>query len=301
MLAGGSGLIGRGLAAAWVREGADVVVLSRSADPKAAPPGARQVVWDGRTLGPWMQEVDGAEVVVNLCGANVGEGRWTAARKRLLATSRLEPTRALVEAIERAGQRPEALLQASAVGYYGDRGEATLDETAPPGRGFLPELCVDWEAASAPVEGFGVRRVLLRTGVVMAREGGALAKMLPAFRAGVAGPLGDGRQWFPWIHVADAVAAIGWLASRHDLRGPVHLAAPERVTNETFTRELARACRRPAILRVPAFALRLLFGEMAQVLLGGQRLRTDKLEAAGFRWDFPRLGGALADLLRRSR
>jgi uncharacterized protein (TIGR01777 family) len=301
LVAGGSGLIGRRLAAAWAAEGADVVVLSRSAAVGGLPPGVRVATWDGRTVGAWADEVDGAAAVVNLTGENVGEGRWTAARKRRLRTSRLEPTAALVTAIEGARRRPAALLQASAVGFYGDRGDETLDESSPPGVGYLPELCVEWEAASAGVESVGVRRVLLRTGIVLAREGGALAKMLPAFRAGVGGPLGDGRQWFPWIHLDDAVAAVRFLAVRPELSGAVNLTAPSPATNAELARELGRACRRPAFLRVPPFALRALFGEMAEVLLGGQRAVPSKLAGAGFRFEYPQLAAALAALLGRSR
>lgn len=301
LLAGGSGLIGRRLAAAWAAEGAEVVILSRSAAVAGLPPGVRVATWDGRTVGAWAAEADGAAAVVNLTGENVGEGRWTAARKSRLRASRLEPTSALVAAIDRAPRRPAALLQASAVGFYGDRGDEILDESAAPGAGYLPSLCVEWEAASAEVEPLGVRRVLLRTGIVLAREGGALPKMLPAFRAGVGGPLGDGRQWFPWIHLDDAVAAIRFAAARAELRGPLNVVAPSPVTNAEFTRELARACRRPAFLRVPPFALRALFGEMAEVLLGGQRVAPAKLAGAGFRFLHPELGPALAALLGRPR
>jgi hypothetical protein len=301
LLAGGSGLIGRRLAAAWAAEGAEVVVLSRSAAVGDLPPGVRVATWDGRAVGAWADEVDGATAVVNLTGENVGEGRWTAARKSRLRASRLEPTAALVTAIERASRRPAALLQASAVGFYGDRGDEILDESAAPGAGYLPELCVEWEAASAGVESLGVRRVLLRTGIVLAREGGALPKMLPAFRAGVGGPLGDGRQWFPWIHLDDAVAAIRFAAARVELRGPVNVTAPAPATNAQLTRELARACRRFALLRVPPFALRALFGEMAEVLLGGQRAVPSKLADAGFRFEYPQLAPALAALVGRPR
>lgn len=301
VVAGGTGLIGRRLVAEWLAEGAEVTVLSRATEPAGLPAGARSARWDGRTVGAWTEQIDGAEAVVNLAGANVGEGRWSEARKRRLRSSRIEPTRALVDAIGRAGRRPRALVQASAVGYYGDRGDEPLSEETARGRGFLPDLCRDWELASAEAEALGVRRVLLRTGVVLAREGGALAKMLPAFRLGVAGRLGDGRQWFPWIHLDDAVAAIRFLVARPDLRGPFNVTAPAPVSNAELTRELARACRRWAVVPVPEIALRLLFGEMAEVLLGGQRAVPERLTAAGFRFAHPELAGALAALLGRPR
>ena len=299
VVAGGSGMLGRRLAAALAGRGWEVVVLTRSPAGGSQAPGIRRVGWDGRGLGGWASEIDGARAVANLAGENVGGGRWTAARKRQLAASRLEPTRALVEAVGRARERPAVLLQASAVGYYGARGETMLDEQAAPGRGFLPELCRSWEAASAEVEALGVRRVLLRTGIVLAREGGALRKMLPIFRAGLGGPLGNGRQWFSWIHAADAVAAMTWLLASAELAGAVHLTAPEPVTNEGFSSALGRALGRPTLLRVPPFALRLAVGEMAEVLLAGQRVVPRRLEASGFEFRFPKLDAALADLVRR--
>ena len=301
VVAGGTGLIGRRLVAAWLAEGAEVTVLSRAATPAGLPAGARAAHWDGRTVGAWAECLAGADGVVNLAGANVGEGRWTRQRKQRLCASRVEPTRALVAAFERVSRRPRALLQASAVGYYGDRGDELLGDDATRGRGFLPELCRDWELESAAAERLGVRRVLLRTGIVLAREGGALAKMLPAFRLGVAGALGDGRQWFSWIHLDDCVAAIRFLAEGSALRGAVNVLAPEPVTNAELTRTLARACRRPAWLRLPAPVLRLLFGEMAEVLLGGQRAVPERLSAAGFRFAHPRIDDALAALLAPAR
>lgn len=300
VVAGGSGLVGRELAASWRRDGAEVFVLSRSDRAVGLPEGVRVVRWDGRTIGAWASHLSGAEAVVNLAGENVGDGRWTEARKRRLRNSRIEPTRALVEAIGRADRRPATFVQASAVGYYGDRGDEPLVDDAEPGSGFLPDLCREWEAASAGVEAIGVRRVLLRTGVVLARDGGALAKMLPAFRWGIGGPLGSGRQWFPWIHLDDAVAAIRFLVARSALHGAFNLAAPETVSNADFTRALARACRRPAVLRVPPFALRALFGEMSEILLGGQRVVPERLISAGFRFEHPGVDAALAALLGRS-
>jgi uncharacterized protein len=300
LLAGGSGLIGRALAEALVAEGREVVVLTRAA-AQSLPAGVRAARWDGHGVGAWSAEVEGARAVVNLAGENVGEGRWSAARKQRLRASRIEPTAALVAAIAARDERPEVFVQASAVGYYGDRGDLLLDETASPGEGFLPELGREWEGASAPVEGLGVRRVILRTGIVLAREGGALPKLLLPFRLAVGGRLGSGRQWFPWIHLADAVAAIRFLVDSPGLAGPFHLAAPQPVTNAELTRALARALRRPALLRVPAWALRVLFGEMGEVLLGGQRIRPRRLLEAGFAFRFPELPAALADLVGARR
>jgi hypothetical protein len=299
ILAGGSGLIGRALAAELVRAGADVVVLTRSSQPEGLPVGTRAVRWDGRSAAGWSGECEGAEAIVNLAGENVGDGRWTAARKRRLESSRIEPTRALVEAVRAARVPPRALLQGSAVGFYGDGGETALDERSPRGEGFLPELSQRWEEASAPVEAVGVRRVLLRTGLVLAREGGALAKMLLPFRCGLGGPLGGGRQWFPWIHLDDEVGAIRFLLERRDLAGVFNLVAPEPVRQGEFARALGRALRRPAIAPVPGAILGLALGEMAEVLLASQRVVPARLSEQGYRFARPGLDGALADLVGR--
>jgi uncharacterized protein (TIGR01777 family) len=298
ILAGGSGLIGRALAGELARAGAEVVILTRSTGGRGLPAGARAVRWDGRSAAGWAHECEGADAIVNLAGENVADGRWTAARKRRLESSRIEPTRAIVEAVAAARVSPRALLQGSAVGYYGDGGETALDESSPPGAGFLPGLSERWEAASAPVEALGVRRVLLRTGVVLARGGGALAKMLTPFRLGLGGPLGGGRQWFPWIHLADVVGAVRFLLERPDLAGAFNLVAPEPVRQGELARALGRALRRPAIVPVPGALLGLAVGEMAQVLLASQRVIPARLVAQGYRFAWPDLDGAIADLVR---
>jgi len=300
VLAGGSGLVGAALGAALAADGHEVVVLSRAPErARGLPPGVRAAGWDGRRLGPWAAEVDGAAAVVNLAGANLAGGRWTAARKRRLRSSRIEPTRALVDALGAAGRRPAVLVQLSAVGYYGARGNEEIAEGEMAGSGFLADLGREWEAASAPAEAIGVRRVVARLGVVLAREGGALPKMLWPFRLGFGGRLGSGRQVFSWIHLADAVGALRFLIGRADLAGPVHLTAPEPVTNAELTRGLGRALHRPTLVPVPALALRLLFGELAETLLTGQRVVPRRLVEAGFSFRFPTLPAALGDLLAR--
>ncbi len=300
VIAGGSGMIGRALTERLVEAGVETCVLTRRLDGVVLPRGARAIGWGGDAT-EWRGVLDGAHAVVNLAGESVAGGRWTEARKARLTASRLEPTRALVEAIREAHTRPKLLAQASATGYYGAGDERELDESSPAGRDFLAGLCVDWEEASAGVEALGVRRVLVRTGIVLAREGGALAKMLPAFRLGVAGPLGDGRQWMSWIQIDDAVGALDLLLRRDDLSGAFNLCAPRPERNADFTRALARALRRPALVPVPGVALKLLFGEMAQVLLASQRVLPRRLLEAGYRFRFPELDGALAGLLRRAR
>lgn len=297
VIPGGTGLIGRALAAALVARGEDVVVLSRRpvADLRL-PPGVRGVLWDGRTSAGWLEEADGAAAIVNLAGESIAGGRWTADRKRRIVESRVDATGAVIEAIERAKRRPRALLQASAVGFYGDRGGEALDESSGPGAGFLAETTAAWERASEAAESLGARRVLLRTGLVLALDGGALAAMVRPFRFGLGARLGSGAQWMPWIHVDDEVAAIEFLLREESARGAFNLCAPAPVTNTEFTRLLARTLRRPAFAAAPAVALRALLGEMAVLVLGGQRLMPRRLLEAGYRFRFPKLDAALADL-----
>lgn len=300
LIAGGSGMIGRALAAELAAAGSEVVVLSRAARVAGpAPPGVRFARWDGRTAGPWSDEVERADAIVNLSGENLAGKRWSAARKRILAASRVEPTRALAAAVLGARRSPAVLLQASGVNLYAADGDEAKDESAPAGTGYLAGLVAEWEAACEPVGRAGTRRVLLRSGVVLAREGGALARMLPPFRLGLGGSLGRGTQPFPWIHLADELAAIRFLLARDDLAGPFNLVAPQPATNAELSRALARALGRPCLLRVPAWLLRLRFGEMAGVLLSGVPAVPRRLLEAGFRFGFPALPQALADLVGR--
>ncbi len=285
VVAGGTGFIGRALRAALEAAGHEAVVLSRSAGPG-------RVVWDGETQGPWTAALEGSGAVVNLAGASVAGGRWTEARKRLLAQSRLLPTRALVTALSGLKERPGVLVSASAVGYYGDRGDEELSERSGPGAGFLARLCVDWELEARKAAGYGARVVLLRTGIVLGKGGGALAKMLTPFRLGLGGPLGSGTQWMPWISLEDEVGLILHLLER-EVSGPVNAAAPSPVTNQGFSAALGRALRRPALLRAPAFALRLALGEMSSLLLGGQKVRPEKALESGYRFKHPELAAAL--------
>jgi uncharacterized protein (TIGR01777 family) len=301
VITGGSGLIGRALTAPLAAERNEVIVLSR--DPgrvQGLPPGARVEGWDGRSAGEWGALLDSGTAIINLAGESVGEGRWTAERKRRIRDSRLQAGAAVVEAVRRAagaGRAPAVLLQASAVGYYGDAGDGEVTEEHPPGRDFLAEVCVAWEAATAEVETLGVRRVLLRTGIVLHPDGGALPKVLRPFRFGAGGPLGSGRQWFPWIHWLDEIDAILFLLAHPTARGPFNLCAPQPVRNRDFSRALGRQLHRPSFLAAPAFALRLALGDMADALLHGQRALPRRLLAAGYAFHHPDLGEALRDLL----
>lgn len=299
MITGGSGLIGSVLTDELAGAGYEVVVLSRSPERVTGlPSGARAVEWDARSSEGWAHEVQGARAVVNLAGEGIADGRWTEERKRRIRSSRVGATRAVVEAVEAASERPEVLLQGSAVGYYGAReGDERLTEEAEPGDDFLAEVTVEWEAASRPVEELGVRRCLLRTGVVLSTEGGALPKMALPFKLFAGGPAGDGSQWVPWIHLRDEVRAIRFLLETEDARGPFNLTAPEPVTNAELSRALGEVLGRPSLLRAPGFALRLALGEMADVVLEGQRAVPGRLEEAGFAFEFPDVRGALRDLV----
>lgn len=297
VILGGSGLIGRALAADLARSDGEVWIVSRRPQALGPLPGAvRSAAWDGESASGWGGLVDGARALVNLAGENIGARRWSERRKEAILASRVRSVEAAVEALGAAAARPEVLIQASAVGLYGSRGDEELPDTAPAGVGFLATTTEAWERASQPVEGLGVRRVLLRTGVVLAREGGALPRVMLPFRLGVGGPVGDGRQWLPWIHLADVVAAIRFLIERRELAGAVNLTAPAPATNREFSRALARALHRPCLLRAPEAALRLGLGEMAELVLSSQRALPRRLLEAGFHFRFPDLAPALRDL-----
>jgi uncharacterized protein (TIGR01777 family) len=280
------------------------VVLSRSAAP-LLPPDAwtgraavRRAFWTGTDeTSPWAALVDGCEAVVNLAGESIASGRWTDARKRRLESSRLEATRALGRAIGQAASPPRVLLSASAIGYYGSRGDERLTETSPPGDDFLARLCVAWEEEARRTSGARTRCLLLRTGIVLATDGGALAPMLTQFRLFAGGPVGDGRQFMSWIHRNDWIALVSWLLGRDD-EGPFNLTAPNPVANVDFARSLGRALHRPSLLPAPAFALRGVLGEMADALvIGGQRVVPRRALDLGFPFRYDTLDPALAALL----
>jgi len=297
LITGGTGLIGRRLAAELVADGHEVVVLTRRPERADLPPGVEAAGWDGRTSHGWGPLVDGDTALVNLAGENIAGGRWTTGQKKRIRESRLDAGRAVVEAVGKAPQAPRVLLQASAVGYYGPRGDAEVTEQSPAGKDFLASVCAAWEDSTAAVEERGVRRVVLRTGVVLDPEGGALPKMMLPFKLFAGGPAGDGEQWMPWIHAADEIAAIRFLLDQEDAIGPYNLTAPHPVTNGELSRALGKVLHRPALLRAPAFALRLALGEMADVVLTGQRALPRRLLEAGFRFRFPEIQEALRDLL----
>ncbi|CAG0953116.1 Epimerase family protein [Myxococcaceae bacterium] len=295
LVSGATGLVGGRLVPALLSEGRPVRVLSR--DPGragAGRPGTNVFAWDGLR---WPAEALGAlDAVVHLAGEPVFGGLLTAARRRRIRESRVESTKALVEAIAElpAASRPKTFVCASAVGFYGDRGDEILEEASPHGSGFLADVCVDWEAATKPALDLGLRVVNLRIGIVFAREGGALALMAVPFRFGAGGPLGDGRQWVPWIHADDLVRMLQLALADEAIAGPMNGVAPEPVRNEVLTQALARQLHRPALLRAPAFALKLALGEIATELLGSRRCVPRLALARGFSFVHAALESALA-------
>lgn len=301
VVSGGSGMIGGRLVASLAADGHRPVVLSR--DPskvRGLPEGASVEAWDAHSAEPLIPILAGADAVVHLAGAGIADGRWTAARKREIRDSRVESTAAVAAALAATEPRPGVLVQASAVGYYGARGDEVLDEESPPGDDFLARTCVAWEAAGEPAESAGVRRALARTGVVLAREGGALPKMALPFRLFAGGPLGNGRQWLPWIHVADEVAALRFLLEHPTASGAFNLTAPSPLTNRELARVLGRVLRRPSFMPAPAPVLRLVLGEMATLLLDGQRALPRRLLELGFSFRFVEAEAALRDLYGRA-
>jgi len=297
LVTGGTGFIGRALIPRLRADGHTIVAWVRSeARARAALEGDVELVPASRPEA-LAGAVARADAVVNLAGEPVVGKRWTAERRRALEESRIGVTRDLVGAIAAASPRPRVLVSGSAVGWYGDRGDERLTESSSPGDDFLARLCRSWEEAARAAEASGVRVATLRTGVVLGPGGGALAPMLPPFRLGVGGPVGSGRQYFPWIHRQDLVAAIAAMIVDARYRGPVNGVGPQEATSRMFAAALGRALHRPAVLPMPAFALRLIFGEAASVLLASQRAEPRVLLANGFTFAFPDLDRALADIL----
>jgi uncharacterized protein (TIGR01777 family) len=299
LIAGGSGLIGTALAESLLADGHQVWVLTRRPGRAHLPQGAAALAWDGRTTAGWVDMLSRVDAVVNLAGETLARWPWTKQRKQRLLDSRVLAGRALAQAIQAAAPRPQVLIQASGVNFYGPHGLEPVTEADGPGKDFLAGLCVQWEASTGPVESLGVRRAILRTAVVFAPKGGILPLMLLPLRLFAGGPLGSGRQGLAWIHLADEVAAIRFLLENQKARGPFNLTAPDPISNADFTRTAARLLQRPYWLPAPAFALRLLLGQMATLVLDGAYLRPARLQALGFIFHFPGLEPALRDLLEK--
>ena len=292
LLSGSSGLVGRAVTRALGDEGNEIVPLVRSGGD-----GHAAVLWDPASERFDAAAAEGADAVIHLAGESIAAGRWTAERKKSIRDSRVKGTRLLADGLARLSRRPSVLISASATGYYGSRGDEVLDESSTLGRGFLAEVCRDWEAAAESARSVGIRTVHLRFGVILAKQGGALAKMLMPFRLGLGGKLGDGRQWMSWIALEDVVEIVRFVL-RGDAAGAWNVVAPTPVRNEDFTHALGRVLSRPTLLPMPAFAARLAFGEMAdEALLASSRAVPKKLLDAGFRFRHAEVEAALRAIL----
>ncbi|QJD28636.1 TIGR01777 family oxidoreductase [Methylococcus geothermalis] len=297
LVTGGTGFIGKSLCRHLLERGHRLTVLSRQ-----APDAVRRLCGEAVTPVASIDSLSpqaGFDAVVNLAGEPIADKRWTEARKRLLWESRVGLTSELVDYIARAETKPQVLVSGSAVGYYGNRGDTLLDEESTGGDDFSHRLCAAWEEAASQAAGHGVRVCVLRTGLVVGRNGGFLQRMLPLFRLGLGGQIGDGRQWMSWIHIDDHIAITAYLIGNARLEGAFNATAPHPVTNREFTDCLARLLNRPAPVPVPAFTLRLALGEMAELLLGGQRVIPKRLQQEPFRFSYEHLEDALRDALGR--
>ncbi len=291
VLAGGSGFLGRKLAKRIEGDGHTTITLSRT------PSGSHQIGWqpDG-TAGDLARHIEGVDAVVNLAGEGIAGKRWTAARKRALRDSRIRSTRTLVAAIKQCARPPRVFVSGSGIGYYGARGDEPVTEATPPGNAFLARLCVEWEQEARLAATPATRLVIVRSGIALDSDGGALAKMLLPFKLGLGATIGSGRQYCPWIHAGDWTAMVWWLIQNDQARGDFNATAPEPVTNREFTKTLGRVLRRPAVLVAPAFVLRAALGELASSLIEGQRVVPAHAEQLGFRFTHRSLEPALESM-----
>ena len=305
IITGGTGLIGSELAKDLAADGHEVIVLSRNPDKHTFPAGVRDEKWDSKTAAHWGHLADGADAIVNLAGEPIaGSGllpsRWTDERKRRIRQSRIDAGTAVTEAIRAATNKPKLLIQSSGIDYYGDvESDKIITEDAPNGDGFLADVTVDWENSTATVEEMGVRRVIIRTGIVLSTESGALPITVLPFKFFAGGPLGNGEQWWPWIHLDDEVRAIRFLLESETAVGPYNLCTPNPLKNKAFAKVIGNVMNRPAFFPTPAFALKLALGEIAAIVLDGRRAVPQKLEEAGFTFKYPQAAEALRDLLNQ--
>lgn len=296
LISGSHGLVGTALGNSLKHDGHEVFALVRH-----APYSESEVEWSPERGSPALSGMEGMDAVVHLAGESIASGRWTEEKKRRIRDSRVKATTVLTEALSNLRQPPKTLISASAIGYYGNRGDLILHEGNAPGDDFLAGVCVEWEKAAESAPQKGIRLVLARFGVILSTEGGALKKMLPPFRLGLGGRVGTGRQWMSWIALDDIVSALKFTLTNESLNGPVNFVAPNPVTNAEFTRTLGKVLARPTLFPVPAFAARLVFGEMADaLLLSSQRVAPQALLTAGFPFGFTKLEEALADCLVKS-
>jgi uncharacterized protein (TIGR01777 family) len=298
IITGGTGLIGRALTASLAKDGHEVIVLSRTPGKATdLPKDTRVEKWDGKSAQSWAQWIDDSTAIVNLAGATISK-RWTESQKQAIRNSRLAAGQAVVEAVKAAAQKPLVVVQSSAVGYYGPRGSEEIGEDASAGTDFLASVAQEWEGSTAELDQLGVRRVIIRTGVVLDKHAGALPLMALPVKMFVGGPLGGGKQYLPWIHLDDEVAAIRFLINTSTASGVYNLSAPQPVTNAEFTKVLGMVLGRPTLLPTPGFPLKLMLGEMSTLVLDGQREVPRRLLAAGFKFKFGDAASALRDIYR---
>ena len=300
VITGATGFIGRALCKALHKD-YEVIALSRDARRAAKSVGdlAKIIEWDGRTTGSWFQQANGAFAIINLAGDNVASGRWNESKKAGILHSRLDSSRAVIDVIKQLDKKPTVVILASAIGYYGSRRDEQLDEASTTGKGFLASVCQRMESFAENIEALGVRCVVIRTGIVLGPGGGALARLIKPFRFFLGGHLGSGRQWFSWIHLDDEVAAIKFLLENEQLNGVFNLTAPEPITMKKFCKILGKVLRRPALLKVPGFAARLVFGEMAdEILLSGQKVLPKRLLNTGFDFQYTNVEQALKSITK---
>ena len=297
IITGGTGLIGTALSKKLLEDDHEVIILSRNPTASRVPNGARVEKWDAKTSDGWGSLINADTAIVNLAGAGIADKRWSDQRKKILHASRIDVGKAITAAVEAAEQKPKVLIQSSAVGYYGIHDDGQLTEASSVGNDFLAKLCEEWEASTVSVEVMGVRRVIIRTGVVMSTDGGAFPRMAMPFKMFVGGSIGSGKQWLSWIHIADEVKAIQFLINNESVNGIYNLTAPNPHTNKQLSKIIGKVLGRPSFMLVPAFVMKILFGEMSTVLLDGQRVLPSNLESGGFTFKFPELEPALRDLL----
>ncbi|MBM4261586.1 MAG: TIGR01777 family protein [Deltaproteobacteria bacterium] len=295
VVTGASGFVGSVLTESLLQDGHSLTLLTRRAPDSPSHTSKRWLHWTPGASGDWEGAIDGCDGIINLAGEPIAKRRWSVRRKEKIRLSRIGATSVLVDAIAKAAQKPKFLINASAIGYYGHRGAEMVDEESGSGDDFLASVCRDWEAEALKAEQLGCRVVPLRTGIVLGAGAGALGKMLPPFQCFVGGPLGDGHQWMSWIHVDDEVGLIRFVLENEKAHGPVNATAPNPVTNKDFSKTLARVMKRPCFLSVPAFALRGIFGEAAEMLLGSQRVIPKVATELGYQFRYPTLSGALED------
>jgi len=302
VIAGGTGFIGRHVSQLLIHEGHSVILLSRhTGDGKhLVNIYTRHIQWDGCIQGPWAQECEGADVVINLSGAPIADSRWTKKRKQELIDSRVQSTKALLQAISSWRNKPHTFMTASGIGFYGDRGGELVNESSTPGEGFLRQLCQAWEGAAMEREALGLRILPIRIGMVLGLDGGALSKMTLPFRMFLGGPILPGTQFVSWIHYEDLARLILFLITHSSIRGPVNAVAPEAVTMQDFCTTLGKAMHRPSWFPVPEFMLRIALGELATMLTTGQRVHALKALGAGFSYSYATLQAALDSLFSQS-